>query len=712
MTSTLKARLTARETLEVLFNPRSVAIIGASTNPAKLSGRPLSNLQRSQYSGEVFVVNPRVEHINGVRSYPGIDKIPSPVDVAFIVVPAEQAVDAALAAAHAGAKAAIIGVSGFAESGDDRGRDLQSRLTRIAAETGMRIVGPNTNGIYNAVAGLSLGYNSAHGEDIPAGSISIVSHSGAMLSVFANRLKAAGVGLSKFVAVGNESDLDMLDYFDYLVDDSATETIALLMESIADGRRFKEIAARASLKHKRIAVLKLGQSAEGAQATAAHSSRLAGSARSYEALFAQLGIASVTTPEALIASAALASQTSPQPGSGTGLGIITYSGAASSIAADSASNAGLPLVAFGAETMSVLDSVPRSAPITNPLDIGGVGGVEHSEQVFSAISGDQDVRLVLVYAHVLQTTQQRRAVFEALETSRSNSAKPHVVLAPGGLTDDEIRWLAEADVPYYTDTAVCFAALASYWRWVDTRDLGNGQFTAPAENAVLTSLLEAVSGVTLSEHDSLNVLDAASLPTVERSYCARLEDVGSAAEAMGYPVVLKAIVEGIAHKSDLGLVEVGINSAEELAAAAGRLRENPAASSAVGYLVERMMASDLEVIAGVTNEPGLGQFLVFGLGGILAEAMDSISLVPLPASRQQIGAVLSQSRLGILLASERWRHRETAEQLLDALTNLADLAEAAGDRIAAIDVNPLSISSAGVTAVDALVILAGQLDAS
>jgi acyl-CoA synthetase (NDP forming) len=703
---------TARESLGALFNPRSIAIIGASTNPAKLSGRPLPNLQRSRFSGEIYVVNPRVDQIDGVRSYPSVDAIGSPIDVALIVLPAEQAVEAALAAAKAGAKAAIVGVSGFAESGDQRGRELQSRLSQIAAETGMRIVGPNTNGIYNAVNGLSLGYNSAHGEDIAAGPVSIVSHSGAMLSIFAERLKAARVGLSKFVAVGNESDLDMLDYLDYLVDDPDTQIIALLMESIADGSRFKDLARRAATNHKRIAVLKLGQSAEGAQATAAHSSRLAGSARSYEALFAQLGIASVSTPEALIAAVALASRTGVQPGSGTGLGIITYSGAASSIAADSASNAGLPLVTFGPDTMAALATVPRSAPITNPLDIGGVGGVEHSEQVFSGISGDPDVRLVLVYAHVLQTASQRRAVFEALRTSCATSSKPHVVLAPGGLTDDEIAWLDTIDVSYFTDTAVCFAALASYWRWVDNQDCGHDQAWAGEHAAVLTGLLEAAGGTTLSEHESLSLLDAASLPTVERRHCDHLEEIHSAAEALGYPVVLKAVVEGVAHKSDLGLVEVAISSSEELDAAAGRLKENPAAANAAGYLVERMMASDLEVIAGVTTEPGLGQFLVFGLGGILAEAIDSISLVPLPASRQQIGTVLAQSRLGILLASERWRYRETEDQLLDALTNLACLAEAAGPRIAAIDVNPLSISSAGVTAVDALVILAGQFSAS
>lgn len=710
MTS-LPTRAPLRDSLDALFCPRSIAIVGASTNPGKLSGRPLGNLLRSRFNGKVYVVNPRVEQIDGVRSYPSISAIGEPVDAVLIVLPAELAVDAASEAADAGVRVAIVGVSGFAESGDDRGRELQDRLTAITDRTGMRIIGPNTNGVYNAVAGISLGYNSAHGEDIDGGPISIVSHSGAMLSVFAARLRQARVGLAKFVAVGNESDLDMLDYVEYLVDDHDTRVIALLMEALADGERFKRLARRATAAGKRIVVLKLGQSAEGAKATAAHSSRLAGSARSYEALFAQLGVASVNTPEALVAAAALAARSESATAVGSSLGVITYSGAASSIAADSAAASGVPLATFAIKTMATLGAVPRSAPITNPLDIGGVGGVEHSMTVFGAISADPDVRLVLVLAHVLQTAEQRRAVFDALASSHEASGKTHVVLAPGGLTEDEVSWLQEIDLPYYTDTAVAFAALTAYWRWADASDRGSpGEPEANATHPKLAELAEHSAGPVLSEHDSLAVLDAAGVPTVERHVVAHLDDAVTAAGKLGYPVVLKAVVEGVAHKSDLGLVHVGIASDVDLEAAAARLRANPHADAASGFLVERMLGADLEIIAGVTREPDLGLFLVFGLGGILAEAMDSVSLVPLPASRDQISAQLERSQLGSLLGSERWRHPGTTSQLLDALTALAKFAAAARDHLDAIDVNPIAISADGIAAVDALVILTSGAD--
>ena len=700
-------RAASHKTLQVLFDPRSVAIVGASSNPSKLSGRPLPNLLRSRFAGDVFVVNPRVDHIDGVRAYPTLSAIDAPVDVAFIVLPAEQAVRAAREAADHGAAAAIIGVSGFAETGERAGRELQAELGAIAAETGMRIVGPNTNGIYDAVSGLSLGYNSAHGEDIAPGSISILSHSGAMFSVFAAKLRAARVGLSKFVAVGNESDLDMLDYLEHLVDDPATETIALLMEAIADGDRFKQLCHRATDAGKRIAVLKLGQSSEGARTTAAHSSRLAGSARSYEALFAQLGVASVETPEALIASVALATRVGMPRHPGRGLGVVTYSGAASSIAADSASRSGLPLASFDSQTLAALDAVPRSGPVTNPLDIGGVGGIAHSSQVFTAVGLDSDVRLFLNCAHILQTPEDRRAVFEALRASIGASDKPHVVLAPGGLSEQEDAWLDSIDVLQLADTTVCFAALAAYWRWADAAGRVSPSPTGVADEPAVVSL-EPASGPVLSERESLDALDAAGVRTVERRFCAALADVPAAAAELGYPVVLKAVVTGVTHKSDLGLVEVGIGSHADLVAASARLAHNTAAAAATGFLLERMISSDLEVIAGVTHEPDLGAFLLLGTGGVLAEAVDDVALVPLPASRDEIRSTLAGTTIGAVLASPRWQHPGTTDLLVDALVGIARLATTPGAAISAVDVNPLSVSAAGVIAVDALIILAGD----
>ncbi|MFG1646316.1 acetate--CoA ligase family protein [Amycolatopsis sp. NPDC049252] len=693
-----------REALRTLFSPRSVAIVGASQDPLKLSGRPLPNLLRSRFDGDVFVVNPRAASVAGLPTFPSLAAIGKPVDVALLVVPPAAAVTAAEEAARIGVQTAIVGVSGFAESGDEMGRGLQERLTALSQQTGMRIVGPNTNGIYNANAGISIGYNSAHGTDIPPGSIGIISHSGAMLSIFAERLRLAGQGLSKFVAVGNEADLDMLDYLDYLVEDEETHVIALLMESIASGARLKQIAARASALGKRIVALKLGQSEVGARTTAAHSSRLAGSARSYQALFDQLGIATARTPEGLIAAAALGARfpLSKPSSEARDLAVLTYSGAASSITADNAAQLGLDLAELTPQTMSRLEQVPRTAPITNPLDIGGVGGVEFAGEVTDAITSDAHVRGLLVYAHVLQTPDQRRAVFEALRASLGSSGKPHIVLAPGNLTSDEREWLAEADIPFFTDTAVVLQALQAYWTWADRHPAGS----AAPEQARSDSAAPQPT-TTLSEYESLKALGAAGVPTVAHRYGISFDEVLRGAADIGFPVVLKADVADVAHKADLGYVELNLKDEQELEKGFDRLKAATASAPLRGYVVARMVDITIEAIAGVAAEPGLGRFLLIGLGGIYAEALDDVAMVPLPATPGEIEQAVLRTALGRVLGGPRWKPESSTAELTRALVALGEFAERNAESIEAIDVNPLVVNAEGVVAVDALIIRRG-----
>lgn len=694
-----------RDALRTLFSPRSVAIVGASSDPSKISGRPLPNLLRSQFSGDVFVVNPRTNVIAGQTTYSSLEAIAKPVDVALLVVPPALAVQSAEEAAAAGVRVCIVGVSGFAESGEAEGRNLQARLTALSASTGMRIVGPNTNGIYNARAGISIGYNSAHGTDIVPGSIGIISHSGAMLTVFADRLRQSGQGLSKFVAVGNEADLDMLDYLDFMVEDDETSTIALLVESIASGTRLKRIAFRAAERGKHIVALKLGQSEEGARTTAAHSSRLAGSARSYEALFRQLGIATVKTPEGMIAAAALGSRfpvTLVDPGA-RDLAVLTYSGAASSITADNASRAGIGLATFSPATMSRLGVLPRTAPITNPLDIGGVGGVEHAAEMTDAVTADAGVRALLTYAHILQTPGQRRAVFEALRDSLLTSNKPHLVLAPGGLTPDEQAWLADASIPLFADTAVVFEALSAYWVWSTPRVLAAFPATTPDGSDTAPG-----GTVSLSEYESLEHLRAAGVPTADYRYAKNWDEAAAAAADIGYPVVLKADVAGVEHKADLGYVELGLRDRSQLADAFQRLRDATAGVPLRGYVVAQMIDISIEAIAGVATEPGLGRFLLVGLGGIYTEALDSVAMIPLPATPEDIERAVRATPLGRLITGPRWKPSDSVARLVDALVSLGEFAERNAASVEAVDINPLAINVDGVEAVDALIIRSGD----
>ncbi|RZA11907.1 MAG: hypothetical protein EOP93_22775, partial [Lysobacteraceae bacterium] len=337
-----------------LFRPRSIVVIGASADPGKISSIPLRNLRRVGYGGRVYAVNPKETEIDGVPCFPDVDALPETPDLAFLVVPGERALQLATACAQRGTAAAIVASTGFAEAGP-QGVARQQALVSLRGQFGMRVVGPNTNGLYSAHDRLSMGYNAAHAEVFTPGEVSVVSHSGALFSTVGELLRSSGVGLSKFVAVGNEADLDMLDFFEHMAGDDNTRTILLVAEAIRDGARFRAIAQQARAAGKRVCVLKLGISQAGAASTAAHSSRLAGNAAAYRALFEAAGVGSVDSLEAMVAFAALARSVRPgwRP-AGRRLGVATASGAGGTLMVDAASSAGFEIAVLGAQSENSL----------------------------------------------------------------------------------------------------------------------------------------------------------------------------------------------------------------------------------------------------------------------------------------------------------------------------------------------------------------------
>lgn len=237
----------AQAAIEKLFRPRSVAVVGASEDPEKLSGQPLRNLLALGYKGEVYAVNPGREEVSGIRSYESLARVPGPVDVAMICLPAQRAVEAAEECARLRVPVAILATSGFAEIGTQDGQELQRRLTRVG-ERGTRIVGPNCNGVYNALDRVSIGYNVTHGMKLKAGNVAVLSHSGALFSsiVALGEEMGSGLGYSYFVSAGNEADLGLLDYMAYAVDDPSTTIVALVLDGIHDARRFRSLCKLAS----------------------------------------------------------------------------------------------------------------------------------------------------------------------------------------------------------------------------------------------------------------------------------------------------------------------------------------------------------------------------------------------------------------------------------------------------------------------------------
>jgi len=673
---------TTKEALDALFHPRAVAVIGASDDTTKHGYIVLNNVRDTGFAGGVYGISRRLKDVNGIPCFPDLTSVPEQIDVAFLAIPAEAAVQAVRDCARAGLKAVIVGSAGYAESLDAGGAERQRELQRIAELEGIRIVGPNCNGIYNAHHPVSIGFNTSHAKRQTPGGVSIFSHSGALFDAMAGRLAMVGEGLSLFASAGNEADMSVLDYMEYAIAHEPTRVIALLIDSLQDGARFRALALRAHGAGKPVVALKIGGSEAGAAAAVAHSSRMAGDAAAYRALFDASGVAVVSTLEGLLTAAALLARYGSRPGM---LGALSTSGAGASLIADRCEALGVPLAPLTGQTRAAIDAHKMFSRIGNPLDLGIFGGMRRSGEVPALLMGDPDVSVVLALLHSMNPWQgdpYRAAMARARETT----GRPVLIVSPGGLPDAERVIYESMRMDVFTEMDIVLEGIGAL-------------LTPPPAPVPVVAAAEppALPARQLTEPESLALLQRFGVPTVATEVCDSVAKARTAAERIGYPVVLKGVVDGVAHKSDLGLVHVGLRDADALA-------EAFAATGCGTVVVQAMVGGELEAIAGVTRADGVGLVLLAGLGGIHAEALRDAAVWPIPVSRETIEQRLRASALGRVLHGNRWKHPGAASGFVDALMALQSAAVALGDRLHAIDVNPIVLGAHGAIAVDALVI--------
>jgi acetate---CoA ligase (ADP-forming) len=305
MAGSTASQSSAREAIDLLLRPKSIAFVGASSDPTKQSGQPVRNVVAAGYGGTVYAVNRRGEPVGSVPTCRTIDEIPEPVDIGFVTVPAAQCASAIEALGARGARAAVIAVGGFAETGSETGARLSQQIKASAREAGVRLVGPVCNGLYSTPARLALGYNAIHQRALKRGTVAFISHSGALAGTFVALLEAAGSGISAYISAGSEVDLGIADFIDYFAGDDQTHVIGLLLDHVGDGAKFLAAVRRARRAGKPVVALKLGDTALGRAATLAHSSHLAGEKSIYEAVFEAEGIRAVPSVECLAIPCAL-----------------------------------------------------------------------------------------------------------------------------------------------------------------------------------------------------------------------------------------------------------------------------------------------------------------------------------------------------------------------------------------------------------------------
>jgi len=704
---------TNNDSLRPLFQPRHVAIIGASRSEGKPGHAVVRNLIRSGYSGSITPVNPAGGEVDGLPCVKTLAEAEGPIDCVMVVVPAAGAVAALRDCAAKGARTAIIGSSGFAETNTDEGRQWQAAIAGIARESRMRVLGPNTNGLYNATDKVSIGYNAAHADVADPGTISVISHSGALFGGVKASLKALGGGLSKFVPVGNEADIDMLDVLDFLIADPATEVIGLVIEAISDGARLRAAGLEAGQAGKPIVALKVGRSALGVGAALAHSSRLAGSARAYDALFRASGIASVRSVEALAGGCAvLAAARAPFDDWDRRLIAVTTSGAGGALLVDAASAHHMPFAGsasgeWDGAAGATIAALPARGWLRHPIDMGSLASWAQLNEVFAALEQDGNNGPTAVYAHVAPSPAMDRQLLAALSARRRRVAAPIVVTAPGGLTPDLEADYRTQGIPVFHDSITCLDSLNCAYQ-VATADAPSSAEITPIPG--VAALLDQAAGRTLlSELESAAILRLAGVPMVESRIVTDADDAVAAAQLFGYPVVLKALVPGIAHKHDAGLVQIGLGSAEAVRAAYATLVANVERAggtlAASQLVLQPMLKGKAEIILGVSREAALGHFLVIGIGGIHAELLDQVTLLPIPSAASVIAERLRSAPLGRLLIKLGGGTDELVTEIADAAAALQRLVEREAERILSVDINPILVTADGCRAVDALIVL-------
>jgi acetyltransferase len=707
-----------------LFHPETVALIGAGARPGSVGAVVLRNLRRARFKGELMLVNPHHETLDGMRVYPDIASLPRPADLAIIATPPDTVPGLVAELGAHGTRAAVVITAGFGELGE-RGRALQQAALDAARPYLLRLVGPNCVGIM--VPGLGLDASFSHLAP-PAGEIAFVSQSGAMITAMLDWAAPRGVGFSHVVSLGDMADVDFGDMLDYLAADAHTGAILLYVEGITRGRKFMS-AARAAARLKPVLVLKAGRSRGGARAAASHTGMLAGSDRVYDAAFRRAGMLRADTMAELFDAAATLTLTGVQDGER--LAVLTNGGGAGVLASDALEAAGGRLATLSAETIARLDGVlPATWSRGNPVDIIGDAPGPRYAAALKAVFADDGVDAILVLncptalagpedaaravidtlAAIPATERHGRNIFTAWLGEQSAGAARRLFNAarlPAYDTPDEAVTGFLHRVRYQRNQALLMETPPA------RPDIFEPDLAA-AGTAIAAALCAGRAWLDAAEVEAVLAAYRIALPASR--HAADPEEAAAAAAAIGFPVALKIRSPDITHKSDAGgiVLDLGDGAAVREAAALMTARVHKALPQARldGFLVQQMArrSGAIELLAGLADDPVFGPVVVFGQGGTAVEIVDDSAVALPPLNPLLARAQMTRTRVWRLLQGYRGRPPAAIDAIAEVLIRLGQLA-AEHPEIRELDINPLLADAHGVIAIDARIRVAPALAA-
>ena len=691
--------------LKLFFEPRAVAVIGASRQRGTIGGEVFHNLLSYGFKGPVYPVNPAASEIENVAAYSSVEGIPGPVDLAVIVVPAPKVIEVAAACARKNVKALVVISAGFSEAGKE-GKARQAELMTVCRGAGMRLIGPNCMGIVNTNSAVLLDATFAPGVP-PRGRVGFSSQSGALglaIIEFANSL---GLGISTFVSVGNKADISGNDLLRYWEADDNTDVILLYLESFGNPRKFSEIARRVGRK-KPIAVVKSGRSAAGARATSSHTGALiTASDVTVDALFRQAGVVRTDTlAELFDVASLLANQPLPK---GNRVGIITNAGGPAILCADACEARGLdvPVLSESSETR-LRAFLPAGASVGNPVDMIASAPADHYRKAIDIVGNDDNVdSLIVIFTPPLVTRADdvAKAIVEAVPLIQKSKPVLSVFLsaqpAPVELRQSAIR------IPSYSfpeTAAIALARATRYQQWRERRETYPARFEdiRRDEAAAIVAAALARGEGWLTPDEVARLLSCYGLPLIEQRIVTNAEEAGVAAERIGGEVALKAIAPDLLHKTEAGAVRLHLTGADAVRGAAREMNEvlSSRGHEPSGFMVQRMAQRGVEMLVGVVHDPQFGAVVACGAGGVQVELLRDVSVRITPLSKEDASDMIRELKTYPLLTGFRGSAATDVAALEEGLLRVSAMVEDI-PQIAELDCNPFVVHEAGATILDA-----------
>lgn len=689
--------------LELLFKPRSVAVIGASRDPNKVGHAILKNIIESGYKGRVYPVNPKADSVLGLTAYKSVLDIPDEVDLAVIVIPAQNVLDVMEECGRKGVKFAIVISAGFKEIGGE-GVEREKKLVEIARKYGIRVVGPNCLGIIDMHTPINATFGP---QPQRKGGIAFISQSGALLTAILDWSSKVGIGFSNIVSLGNKADLNEIDFVEYLGENPETKVILLYLESISDGRRFIQVASAVSRK-KPIVLLKGGVTEAGARAALSHTGAMAGGATALKAAMKKAGVILVSSLSELFDIAiAFANQPIPQGGR---VGIVTNAGGGGVVTSDLAILRGLKLASLSPSTIDVLrKSLPPMAAIYNPVDVLGDARADRYRVAIETLLRDPNVDALITILTPQAVTEPEETAKVIIEMSRLYIEKPILSVFIGGeKVEKAVKLLIDNGIPVYDMPEKAVAALSGMVMYRELREylakIAESIEVYDVDKSTALSIIRKAlqeNRRVLLESEAKDLVKSYGIPVAPTKLARNEEEAVEIANSMGYPVVLKIASPDITHKSDVGGVVMNIRSDEEVREAFRTIiinvRRYAPNASIYGVVVQKMVPKGREVIIGTTKDPVFGHIIMFGLGGVYTELFKDVSFRLAPLSLYEAKEMVMETKAYTLLKGFRGEPPADIPSVINTLIRVSKLVIDV-PQIVEMDINPLFVYEEGVGA--------------